>query len=57
MKDGRYHGTFESYYETGKIRSRGTYKNDSREGSFEYFNEDGSIDGDTGIYKDGVKQE
>ena len=53
--DGKYDGPYESYFKNGKLKSRGTYMKNGRDGFFEYFNDDGSVSKETGNYKNGKK--
>jgi antitoxin component YwqK of YwqJK toxin-antitoxin module len=40
---GKYHGPAKLYYETGVVKSRGTYKHGFYEGRWENFNENGKL--------------
>jgi antitoxin component YwqK of YwqJK toxin-antitoxin module len=43
-----------TFFENGNLRERGSYKNASQNGLWEYFREDGSLE-KTIFWKDGVK--
>ena len=39
------HGQVKEYYENGKLKLRGNYKEDKKEGKWEYFDEEGNLTG------------
>lgn len=43
FSEGRLHGRYTSFYTSGRIMAVGQYVNDSREGKFYLFDEDGAL--------------
>ena len=43
IKDGRRDGFWESYYESGQLSWKGSYKNDCLDGPWEYYYENGQL--------------
>jgi antitoxin component YwqK of YwqJK toxin-antitoxin module len=43
-EQGRIQGEYFTYWDNGKIKRQGLYKDDYRHGKLTYYNEDGSID-------------
>ena len=50
--NGEPDGSYESFYDTGQLRTQGTYKDGKREGPWETYNNNGQLN-IKGIYKDG----
>ena len=56
IRNGMREGLWESYFDSGQLKSKGTYKNGKQEGLWTYWYQEGSLDTDlSGIYKDGEK--
>ena len=52
LKDGKWEGPFERYYENGKLESKGTYKDGKYVGPWFFYRENGKLELKA-TYKDG----
>ena len=52
MINGKAHGPVETYYKSGQLEFRYTYKNGKLDGVDEHFNEDGTLR-ERQVYKNG----
>ena len=43
MKNGNYHGTFESFHVSGKEQTKGHYYNGLKSGEWKFYNKNGSL--------------
>ena len=43
VKDGKKHGSYFEYHETGELKVKGKYKNDLKEGIWKYYDTDGQL--------------
>ena len=52
---GRPHGAWNEWYSTGQVREEGTFELGLREGWWEFYLADGSVDRRTGGYANGSR--
>jgi len=43
IKDGLKHGNYFEYHPSGELKVKGKYKNDQKDGTWKYYNEDGDL--------------
>ena len=54
FKDGKLHGSFETYHDNGTLKERGTYHDDCLNGIYETWHDNGTIK-ERGNFSDGKR--
>ncbi|MBT6768730.1 MAG: toxin-antitoxin system YwqK family antitoxin [Opitutales bacterium] len=55
FEDGKKDGPYETYYENGQLKSKGSHKDGEQDGLWEWYNENGQIEL-KGSFKDGKRE-